>query len=202
MEIIQNLESLDFIVEAGAIKIKNVNAKKHISLSTDLGAIDIKKVISLESTKLLVNTGVIRSHGLYTKTFEAVTKYGSSLHSILTSQNIAINTKWGYSRLVGATYFDAHDITVKTEYGKSFVVLSNGDLEYDLANKRGHMVVEYEDEEWNCKVQSKTSESASMKGRCDGLKKVSDPEVVLPGKVNVHVDTQYGDSILIVDHVK
>jgi len=195
------LESVDVIVEAGVIRVKNL-AGKSLSLTTDLGAIDVSNSMLMESSKLLANTGSIRSHGLSSKNFETVVKYGSSSHSIITSEKIVIYTKWGYSSLVSASYFSPQDITVKTEYGKSVVVLDNDDLEYNIENKRGHMIVEYEDEEWNCKVQSKTTESASLKGRCDGTKKKNDPEVVAPSKVNVHMDTQYGDSVLIVDHVK
>jgi len=191
------LDKVDIVVEVGAINIDRISSKS-ISLSTDLGCIEVSESVAVDSTKLLAHTGSIRSHDLISKDIQAVTKYGSSLHKGLVSDKIVVNTKWGYSSVQGASSANTQDITLKTEYGKSVLSLENNNVEFHLENRRGLMLVEYEDEKWDCKLESKSAQTVLMNGKCVVLKK----ELSSHSRVNVHVDTQFGDSVLIVDQIK
>jgi len=191
------LDKVDLVVQVGAINIEKLSSKS-ISLSTDLGCIEVSESVAVNSAKLFAHTGSIRSHDLISKDVIAITKYGRSLHKGLVSDVIVVDTKWGYSSVYGAVSPANHqDITVKTEYGKSVLALENNNLDFHLENQRGHMLVEYEDEKWDCKLETKTGQTVLMKGKCDTIKKEKSNS-----RVNVNLDTQYGNSILLVDQIK
>jgi len=195
------LDRVDMVVEVGAIRIDNLSSKS-IALSIDLGCIEVSKSIAIDSTKLLAHTGSIRSHGLVSNVVQAVTKYGGSYHAGLVAENVMVNTKWGYSRIYGAVSSTInHNIQIKTEYGKSVLALENNNIDFNLENQRGNMLVEYDSDIWDCKshLETKYGQSMiSMKGKCDILKKEKD----FNSPVKVDLDTQYGNSILIVDQIE
>lgn len=193
-ENIANVGAIDVAVEAGFITVDQISAQT-ISLSTELGVIEISETVATQSMKLLVNTGSIRTYDVITKDLQAVTKYGQSLHYDVVSDKIFVDTKWGYSRIFEASSFTSNqDIKMRTEYGKTTLVLNNPHVNFSVGATKGDMVVEFENELWKCAVTSKNT--TTVNGKCNSIENTKDNS-----KVNVNLRTKYGVSFLLVDYI-
>jgi len=194
-ENIANVGSIEIAVEAGFISVEQINAQS-ISLSTEFGVIEVAETVASNSMKLLANTGSIRTYDVITKDLQAVTKYGRSLHYDVVSDKILVDTKWGYSRIFEASSFTSNqDITMKTEYGKTMLMLNNPHINFSVGAKKGDMVVEFENDLWKCAVTSKNV--TIVNGKCNSIENTKDNS-----KVNVNLSTKYGVSYLLVDSIE
>jgi hypothetical protein len=193
-ENIANVGIIDLTVEAGFISVEQINAQS-ISLSTELGVIELAETVATQSIKLLVNTGSIRTYDIITKDLQSVVKYGRTLHYDVVSEKIYVETKWGYSRIFEASSFTSmQDIKMKTEYGRTALMLNSPNINFSLGSRKGDMIVEYENEMWKCAVSSKNV--TMLNGKCNSLENKKESN-----KVNVNLNTKYGVSYLLVDSI-
>jgi hypothetical protein len=186
--------SVDIVVEAGYIKAKHINAKA-LSLSTEVGAIKVKDVLSSVAVKLNTFVGFVKSKEIVTKNFHANTKYGGSIHKYVIADNILIDTHWGYSSVVDTLSFDkVQKIEIKTGYGKSFLLLNNPHLNFTLTSKKGDRIVEYEDKDYICNTITNVNHPV-LSGKCNNVHKNAPIN-----KAVISMDTEYGVSNLVVDN--
>jgi len=187
--------AVDIAVEAGFIKVKHLNAQS-LSLSVELGLIKAREIISVQATKLEVHTGFIKSRDIITKDFQSIVKYGGSRHRDVVADTITANTKWGYTSIVDVSSFNqVQNINMNTGYGKSRLLLNNPNLNFTLSNKKGFMLVEYENDDYKCHVEP-TSTDVLLGGYCKTVHYLSR----VANKAVISLTTDYGSSALIVDH--
>jgi len=185
----------DVIVEAGCVKVKNLNAQS-VRLSANVGYVCMKDSIAVVGAKLDVLVGSIKTREIVTKDFIAIAKYGYSRHSDIIADNININTEWGYSSVIDAISFSPlQNININTGYGKSFLMTSNPHLNFTLENKRGQNVVVYEDDHFACNGEKSKSNAHLLNGKCKGLHLKKETKNVAIATMN----TAYGSSSLLVD---
>jgi hypothetical protein len=185
--------SVDIVVEAGYIKAKHINSQA-LSLSTEVGVIKVKDVLSSVAVKLNTVVGFIKSKEIVTKIFHANTKYGGSMHKYVIADNILIDTHWGYSSVIDTLSFDkVQNIDIKTGYGKSFLLLNNPHLNFTLTSKKGDRIVEYEDENYICNTISNINHPV-LSGKCNNVHKNAPIN-----KAIISMETEYGVSNLVVD---
>jgi len=190
---------VDIMVQVGMIKVDHVNAQS-LNLNSYLGSIKVSESISVTATKLNVMAGHIYTDEFITKSFEAITTFGSSRHFDLVADNVTMKTNWGYATLVDPTSFNKiQRIDVNTVYGKSFVLLDNLHTNFTLTNKKGYLSVEYENKEFSCKVGQKTK-NVLITGECETLRKMKASRMV-GQKTLVNLNTDYGISTLLVEEL-
>jgi len=182
----QFLDNVDINVEVGKIDVVHLVANT-LSLTSEIGFTRARKVWTLQSTKIQSHTGIIRTSDVITNSFKSVTQFGCSKHNDLSAENAKIETRFGFTSVIKAT--GKHlDLSLNTEYGKSFVLIDSTNVTFNLGTTKGKMKVKYEEEKMNCKVDK--SVLTAMKGSCD----------VKAGESNVKVDidTKYGKAALVV----
>jgi len=191
----KSLKSIDLIVEVGYIEVEQA-LTNYLSLSTELGVIEVSDTIVPFDTKIQTLFGSLRTFDLITKNFHALTQYGCSMHKNLIADTIKVDTKFGFSTILKSSSLEqAQDIDISTEYGGSTLAIDNPNVNFILGSKKGQMFVEFEDEEWKCKVD--TFSNKTMNGKCS-LKVIQK----IQEKVNVKLsmNTKYGSSDLFIDH--
>jgi len=125
----------------------------------------------------------------------SVNRFGCSYHYGLVSDIVKVDTKFGLSSVQKASTFGRElDLTIDTEYGKSLFIssLDSHELNYTLSTTKGNVLLEYEDEFWQCAVQK--SKNGVMNGKCvSPLNK---------GVIKVDMNTKYGQTTLIADNLE
>jgi len=196
-DISKNLGDVDVIVELGYIRARNLLSSS-ISLTTEVGAINVHNAI-VQNVKLQVHTGSIETDELLTHNFHSVIQYGCTRHFELKGDKVKVDTKFGYSKVYEpSTLGKELDLTVNTEYGHSLVLLEFDQVNFNIGNSKGHMMIEYEDEDWTCKVE-KNASPVLMHGNCTvkNIKTLSENQKT---SVKVNMNTKYGTADLAVDH--
>jgi len=194
-DITKYLGNIDIVVEVGHTKVKNVKTNT-LALSSELGHVEVFDSVVTQSVKLDVHTGSIRTHDLITKNMHSVNRFGCSYHNDLVSDIVKIDTKFGFSSVHQAKTFGRElDLSINTEYGKSLFVssLDSHELNYTLSTTKGNVLLEYEDEFWQCAVQK--SKNGVMNGKC--LSTLKDKSVI-----KVDMNTKYGQTTLIADNLE
>jgi len=187
------LGAIDIIVEAGLIKANNLNAIA-VSLSSEVGIIKLEDTLAASGVKLQVNTGSINSKHIVTKTFNANVKYGLSRHKDLTADKVNVETNLGYSTLQDVSSFEkVQNVSVKTVYGKSLLLLNNPNVNFSMSNKKGNSLIDYLEDEYKCNVFLNKTNNI-LGGKCNNHSKK-----VTENNVYISVDTSYGNSIINMD---
>jgi len=185
--------AIDVIVEAGYIKADHLNALA-LSLSSEIGIIKVKDTLSASGVKLSVQTGSIKSKQIVTKTFSANVKYGLSRHKDLTADFIDVETNMGYTSVKDVSSFEKiHNITVKTVYGKSLLLLNNPHVAFTMSNKKGNVLIDYKQEEYKCNVFLNKTVNV-LGGRCNNYS-----QKATENQAYVSIDTTYGNSEINMD---
>jgi len=185
--------AIDVIVEAGYIKADHLNALA-ISLSSEVGIIKVMDTLSASGVKLSVQTGSIKSKQIVTKTFTANVKYGLSSHKDLTADLINVETNMGYSSVKDVSSFEKlQNITVKTVYGKSLLLLNNPHIAFSMSNKKGNLLIDYKQEEYKCNVFLNKTVNV-LGGRCNNFS-----QKATENQAYVSIDTTYGNSEITMD---
>jgi hypothetical protein len=187
-----SLSTVELVVQAGKVDLKEIVAKD-IYVSSSVGCLNVKHSIASNSIKLLVQTGSIRTHDIITKDLQAVTQYGRSLHDGVVADKVHVETKWGYNYVVETSPLsNEQKIDVITEYGSNLLYVSSPKVDFKLNTKKGYMVVDYENESWECKVHNATV--SILNGKCSTLEK-SDSN----SHSEITIKSTYGTSNLIID---
>jgi len=190
----QYLGNVDVLVEVGHIGIRDVRTNT-LALSSELGNIKVVDTLVSSDVKLDVHTGSINTHSLYAKNLHSVNRFGCSHHNDLIADNVKIDTKFGYSSVFQASTLGRElDLTMNTEYGKTLLVVGDShELNYTLSTSKGNVLLEYEDEVWQCNVQK--SQNGVMNGKC--LSSLKDKTTIKVG-----INTKYGQTTLIADNIE
>jgi len=189
-----SLSSVDVTVLAGKVEINEVVAKS-IFVSSDLGYVKVKHSIASNDIKLLVKTGSIKTKDLITKDLQAVTQYGGSVHYDVVADKVHVETKWGYSSVIESSPLSSEQkIDIITEYGNNLLVVSSPKVDFKINTKRGYMVVDYENEIWDCKVHNYTS--SILNGQCSPAETTSKQE---SSHSQINLKSTYGNSNLVID---
>jgi len=184
---------IDIIVEAGLIKANNLNAIS-VSLSSEVGIIKLEDTLAASGVKLNVNTGSINSKHIVTKTFNANVKYGLSRHKDLTADKVIVETNLGYSTLHDVSSFEkVQNVSVKTEYGESLLLLNNHNVNFSMSNKKGNLLIDYKENEYKCHVFLNKTVNI-LGGKCNTYSKKA-----TENNVYISVDTTYGNSNINMD---
>jgi len=187
------LGAIDIIVEAGLIKANNLNAMA-ISLSSDIGYIKVEDTLAASGVKLNVYTGSIKSKHIVTKTFNANVKYGLSHHKDLTADKVIVETILGYSTLLDVSSFEkVQNVSVKTVYGQSLLLLNNPNVNFSMSNKKGNSLIDYKEHEYKCNVFLNKTVNV-LGGRCN-----TNSKKATENNVYISVDTTYGNSNINMD---
>jgi hypothetical protein len=187
-----SLASIDIVVEAGKVEIDEVAAKS-IFVSSDLGCLSVKHSIASSDIKLLVNTGSIRTKDIITKDLQAVARYGRSVHKDIVADKVHVETKWGYSTVKDSSPLSSkQNLDVITEYGNNIVLIGSPKINFNIGTKRGYMVVDYENDLWNCKVHN--SSLNILNGECATIEKSAHDQYS-----HISLKSTYGISNLVVD---
>jgi hypothetical protein len=185
--------SVDIIVEAGLIKANHLNSLA-LSLSSEVGIIDVKDTLSASGIKLNVHTGSIKSERTVTKTFNANVKYGLSHHKDLIADVVIVETNLGYSSVGDVSSFEKlQNVSVKTVYGKSLLLLNNPHVNFHLSHKKGNLLIDYKENEYKCNVFLNKTESV-LGGSCSVLSRNAPVNQAF-----VTIDTLYGNSQIVMD---
>jgi hypothetical protein len=185
--------AIDIIVEAGYIKADNLNALS-LSLSSEVGIIKVKDSLSAAGVKLNVRTGSIKSKNIVTKTFNANVKYGLSTHKDLTADTVNVETNLGYSSVKDVSSFEKlQNITIKTVYGKSLLLLENPHVNFQLSNKKGNLLIDYKENEYKCNVFLNKTVNV-LGGKCNTFS-----EKATDNQAYISIDTAYGNSEITMD---
>jgi len=193
-DVAQYLGNIDIVVEVGHIKVEDVKANS-LTLSSELGHIAVVDSVVAQSVKLDVHTGSIKTNDISAKNMHSVNRFGCSYHYDLVSDNVKIDTKFGFSSVHKASTLGSElDLAIDTEYGKSLFVtsLDSHELNYTLSTTKGDVLLEYEDEFWQCAVQK--SKNGVMNGKCLSTLKYK--------SVKVNMNTKYGQTTLIADNLE
>jgi hypothetical protein len=143
-----SLSSVELVVQAGKVDLDEVVAKS-IYVSSSIGCLNVKHSIASNYIKLLVQTGSVRTHDIITKDLQAVTQYGRSLHNGIVADKVHVETKWGYNYVVESSPLsNEQTIDVITEYGSNLLYVSSPKVDFKLNTKKGYLVVDYENENW------------------------------------------------------
>jgi len=185
--------AIDIIVEAGYIKADNLNALA-ISLSSEVGIIKVEDSLSASGVKLNVQTGSIKSKHIVTKSFNANVKYGLSQHKDLTSDIVNVETNLGYSSVQDVSSFEKlQNVSVKTVYGKSLLLLNSPHVNFSMSNKKGNLLIDYKQNEFICKVFLNKTVNV-LGGRCNTLSQKATENLAY-----ISIDTDYGNSEINMD---
>jgi hypothetical protein len=188
-----SLSSVELVVQAGKVELDEVVAKS-IYVSSNIGCLNVKHSIASNYIKLLLQTGSIRTHDIITKDLQAVTQYGRSLHNGIVADKVHVETKWGYNYVVESSPLsNEQTIDVITEYGSNLLYVSSPKVDFKLNTKKGYLVVDYENENWECAVLNATI--SILNGKCSTLEKSS----VDSSRSQITLKSTYGTSNLIVD---
>jgi len=161
---------INVAIEVGKIRVGRISANS-VNIKSDIGIVRVHETLVKGSMKINTHTGCVHTVDVISKDFEAITLYGASSHNNIVSESVVIDTKWGYNRVIGVENLSHNqdlNVNISTNYGKSFLVLENPEVEFNLLNKRGHMEVDFEDEDYACKIDTKNP-GLLMKGSCKGL---------------------------------
>jgi len=190
------LAGIDINVELGKIHVDGVVVSDSISLTTEIGYIKVNDVDARKDAKIQSHTGIIRTYDLKAKNFASTTKFGCCRHYNLNAEIANLDTRFGFQFVDRVSPLDKElDVHVITEYGKSFVVLDSSNIDFTLGTSKGHMTVEYEDEDWVCKVDK--SSLSAMNGKCNILNNPQDKSIV-----KLDVNTKYGSSKVVVNNIE
>jgi len=185
--------AVDIIVEAGYIKADNLNALA-LSLSSEIGIIKVKDILSASGVKLNVQTGSIKSKQIVAKTFNANVKYGLSRHKDLTADVVNVETNMGYSSVQDVSSFEKlQNVSVKTVYGKSVLLLNNPHVNFSMSNKKGNLLIDYQQNDYICKVFLNKTVNV-LGGRCSTLS-----QKATENQAYISIDTDYGNSEINMD---
>jgi hypothetical protein len=185
--------AIDIIVEAGYIKADHLNALA-LSLSSEVGIIKVKDTLSASGVKLNVQTGSIKSKHIVAKTFNANVKYGLSSHKDLTADSVNVETNMGYSSVKDVSSFEKlQNITVKTVYGKSLLLLGNPHVNFQMSNKKGNLLIDYKQNEYRCNVFLNKTVNV-LGGKCNTFS-----EKATDNQAYIAIDTTYGNSEITMD---
>jgi len=182
------LGPIDIIVEAGIIKANSLNVIA-ISLSSEIGIIKLEDTLSASGVKLNVNTGSITSKHIVTKTYNANVKYGLSRHKDLVADAVNVDINLGYSTLQDVSSFEKiQNITLKTVYGNSLLLLSNPNVHFSMSNKKGNFLIDYKENEYKCNVFLNKTVNV-LGGKCNNYS-----EKATENQAYISVDNDYGSS--------
>jgi hypothetical protein len=187
----QFLNNVDVVVEIGHLKVHEVRTNS-LTLSSELGSIVVSDTLVSQNVKLDVHTGSIRTHDLFTKNIHSINRIGCSQHYDLVADKVKLDTKFGFSSVYQASTLGRElEVTMNTEYGKAlyYSSLDSHELNYTLTTTKGNLLLEYEDEVWQCSVQKSHN---SMNGKCLSTLKEN--------SIKVDMNTKYGQSILYADN--
>jgi len=197
------LGKVDITVEMGRVDIENIEAQS-LSVLTDLGSISVDVAIISQNVRLQAHTGGIKTFGIISNTFHSLAQFGYTLHYHLKALNSVVNTKFGFSKVVRSSIdisvpenvhsntINENELSMKTEYGRSILHLKSQNVDFQLLNTKGHMLVEYEDE-FTCTLANNTS-LTQMIGKC--TPKI---EHFIKSTTKVVIETKYGESNLVVE---
>jgi len=190
-----SFNNIDVVVELGTIELEHVFSNS-LKLHAEVGGIEISDSIVPETSELSTHIGSIYSNELYTKNLHSVNRFGCNIHQDLTSDIVKVDTKFGYSNVYDVTPLGKGlDLTMNTEYGRSLIFLDSINVTFNLGTTKGHLVMEYEDGIWLCKVDKYTN--VLMDGKCSLL--VPTKSVARPVKIDMN--TKYGVANLVVDQI-
>jgi len=185
------MNDIDIIVEVGKMEVENIISNS-ISLMSDIGYIELKHSVAANSVRLQTHTGFIRTYNIVTKNIHTLNLYGYSLHHSMITDNAKLDTKFGYSVIKNVAPFGRDlDLSVKTEYGDSKLTMDAQDLQFNLGNTNGHMMLKYESR-WNCSIDH--SSHYTMWGNC-----TVDSFSITSAKVEMN--NKYGECLLIIKSV-
>jgi len=187
------LGNVEVKVEVGKLSIEQVSVSSHLNLNTDLGLIKVWGVAATESAAIHSHTGIIRTYDVITKNFQTTSQFGCSKHSNLIADVVKLDTKFGFAT-VDSIYPNLveTELSMKTEYGRSELYLDSSEVNFKMGTTKGNMIVDYEGDEWVCKVDSSIS---LMSGKCTSIEKMSTKSLV-----NIDINTKYGTSFIVVDY--
>jgi len=187
-----SLSSVELVVQAGKVDLDEVVAKS-IYVSSNIGCLNVKHSIATNYIKLLVQTGSVITHDIITKDLQAVTQYGGSVHNGIVADKVHVETKWGYNYVIESSPLsNEQKIDIITEYGSNLLYVSSPKVDFKLNTRKGYMVVDYENENWECKVHNSTM--SILNGKCSTLEK-SDSN----SRSEITIKSTYGTSNLIID---
>lgn len=184
--------NIDITVELGMVDIDDITSDS-LSVLSELGTIEISDTIVSNNARLQTHVGYIYTHGLITNSFRSYSQYGYTLLESLIADKVEVDTKFGYSKVYQASTLSSEvDIKMKTEYGHSALFLDSNNVEFNLENTKGTILIEYEDVQWVCKLEK--SSFTLMNGKCD----LKQPQKGRP-LVKADMNTKYGDSNLVIE---
>jgi len=184
---------IDIIVEAGLIKANNLNTLA-LSLSSEVGIIKVEDTLSGSDVKLYVNTGSINSKHIVAKNFHANVKYGLSRHKDLIADIVKIDTNLGYSYVKDVSSFEKiQNISMKTVYGKSLLLLNNPNVNFSMSNKKGNLLIDYKQNEFKCNVFLNKTVNV-LGGKCNTFS-----DKATENHVYISIDIDYGNSEINMD---
>jgi hypothetical protein len=187
------LGAIDIIVEAGLIKAHNLNVIA-LSLSSEVGIIKVEDTLAATGVKLNVNTGSINSKHIVTKTFKSNVKYGLSHHKDLTAEIVNIETNVGYSTVYDVSSFEKlQNVSIKTVYGQSLMTLNNPNVNFEMSNKKGNLLIDYLENDYKCSVFLNKTVNV-LGGKCNTHSKKA-----TENQLYISVDTTYGNSNINMD---
>jgi len=190
------LVSIDINVDLGKIYVEGVITSNTLSLTSEVGYIKVQDVDARKDVKIQSHTGIIRTNDLKAKNFASSAQFGCSRHHNLNAEVAKLDTRFGFQFVDRISPLsETVDIHMNTEYGKSFIVLDSPNVNFTMETSKGHMAVEYEDEDWVCKVDK--SSNVLMNGKCKVISGTKDKSAV-----KLDMNTKYGSSKLIVDHIE
>jgi len=188
-----SFSNIDIVVDVGAIEIKHVMSYS-LSLAAELGAVKVSDTIVPIGVKLHTRTGIIRTNDLITKSIHSINDFGCSMHHDLVADNARFDTRFGWNSVHRPTSLTSKfNISMNTEYGRSLILLDSNEVNFTLGTKKGSMVIEYEDDRWNCHLDKQST--ASLNGNCSPKK----PTKIKGSSAKIDINTKFGLSNLIVD---
>jgi len=190
------LVGIDINVELGKIHVEGVITSNTLSLTSEVGYIKVQDVDARKDAKIQSHTGIIRTNDLKAKNFASSAQFGCSRHHSLKADVAKLDTRFGFQFVDRISPRDNDvDIHMNTEYGKSFIIIDSANVNFTMGTSKGHMTVEYEDEDWDCKVDK--SSPVFMNGKCKDFSNKKDKSTV-----KIDMNTKYGSSKVIVDHIE
>jgi len=196
---LSTIGNIDIVVEVGKIKVDSVSAK-NITLTTALGLIKVYDTMTSGTLKVNAHVGYVQTMDLVVRQLVSDVKYGGSSHKNIASDKVNIDTKFGYSKVVGVNSLslvnDHFNVDISTHYGKSFLYLENDQLDFNIGNQRGVIDLEYQDNGYKCGVVSKTS--TNLRGTCKDFELMKESK----NKAKVNINTDYGNSLIHVESIE
>jgi hypothetical protein len=188
------LGNVDIKVEIGKLVIEHASVSSHLNLNNELGFIKVWDIAATESAAIQSHTGIVRTYDVITKNFLSTSQFGCSHHVNLNANNVKMDTKFGFNTLDSIYPNDvvASFLEMKTEYGRSALYLDSSEVNFKMGTTKGNLAVEYEDDDWVCKLESSTH---LMSGRCTSIEKLATKSLV-----TIDMNTKYGTSFIVVNH--